>query len=90
MADRLSNTTNVYIGGAKQTIDETVHNGNLAASDAGQKASNAKTHAEGIGHKIQGQVQQTAASAVGNVSMELSGECNIALSLRTNINNRDT
>ncbi|KAG0286133.1 hypothetical protein BGZ97_007544, partial [Linnemannia gamsii] len=66
MTDRISNTANSYIGGVKQTIGETVGNNSLAASgaqqkaqaDAAQKAADAKTHAEGVGHKIQGEVQQ--------------------------------
>ncbi|KAF9903366.1 hypothetical protein EC991_003867 [Linnemannia zychae] len=84
MTDRLSNTFNSAVGGAKQSIGETIGNTNLAASgaeqkaqaDAAQKAADAKTHAEGVGHKIQGQVQQTVGSAVGNTSMEARGHAN--------------
>ncbi|KAF9903365.1 Alpha-ketoglutarate-dependent dioxygenase alkB 7, mitochondrial [Linnemannia zychae] len=84
MTDRISNTFNSAVGGAKQSIGETIGNPNLAASgaeqkaqaDAAQKAADAKTHAEGIGHKIQGQVQQTVGSAVGNNSMEARGHAN--------------
>ncbi|KAF8941885.1 hypothetical protein BGZ46_006885, partial [Entomortierella lignicola] len=55
MTDRLSNTTNSYIGGAKQTIGEAIGHDNLASSgaqqkskaDAAQAAADAKTHAEG-------------------------------------------
>ncbi|KAH7049815.1 hypothetical protein BKA57DRAFT_461296 [Linnemannia elongata] len=84
MTDRISNTANSYIGGAKQTIGETIGNNNLAASgaqqkaqaDAAQKAADAKTHAEGVGHKVQGEVQQNVGSLTGNTSMEARGHAN--------------
>ncbi|KAF9109892.1 hypothetical protein BGX30_008204, partial [Mortierella sp. GBA39] len=61
MTDRISNTYNSTLGGAKQTIGETIGNTNLAASgaqqkaqaDAAQRAADAKTNAEGLGHKAQ-------------------------------------
>jgi uncharacterized protein YjbJ (UPF0337 family) len=81
MTDRLSNTANSYIGGAKQTIGETIGNSNLAASgaqqkaqaDAAQKAADAKTHAEGVGHKVQGSVQQNVGSMTGNTDLQARG-----------------
>ncbi|KAG0271920.1 hypothetical protein BGZ95_000215 [Linnemannia exigua] len=84
MTERLSNTANSYIGSAKQTIGETIGNNNLAASgaqqkaqaDAAQKAADAKTHAEGIGHKIQGSVQQNVGSMTGNTDMQARGVAN--------------
>ncbi|KAG0286131.1 hypothetical protein BGZ97_007542 [Linnemannia gamsii] len=88
MTERIQNTANSYIGGAKQTIGETIGNSNLAASgaqqkaqaDAAQKAADAKTHAEGVGHKIQGEVQQNVGSLTGNTSMEARGHANEARS----------
>ncbi|KAF9202065.1 hypothetical protein BGZ49_007749, partial [Haplosporangium sp. Z 27] len=55
MTERLSNTANSYIGGAKQTLGQAIGHENLAASgaeqkakaDAAQAAADAKTHAEG-------------------------------------------
>ncbi|KAG0314314.1 hypothetical protein BGZ97_009423 [Linnemannia gamsii] len=84
MTDRLSNTASSYIGGAKQSIGETIGNTNLASSgaqqkaqaDAALKAADAKTHAEGLGHKVQGEVQQNVGSLTGNTSMEARGDAN--------------
>ncbi|KAH7049788.1 hypothetical protein BKA57DRAFT_461231 [Linnemannia elongata] len=84
MTDRISNTFNSTVGGAKQTIGETIGNNNLAASgaqqkaqaDAAQKAADAKTHAEGVGHKVQGEIQQNVGSLTGNTSMEARGHAN--------------
>ncbi|KAF9128475.1 hypothetical protein BG015_004332 [Linnemannia schmuckeri] len=84
MTDRLSNTYNSTVGGAKQTIGETIGNNSLAASgaqqkaqaDAAQKAADAKTHTEGIGHKVQGNIQQNVGSLTGNTSMEARGHAN--------------
>ncbi|KAF9334119.1 hypothetical protein BGZ91_010988 [Linnemannia elongata] len=84
MTDRISYTLNSTLGGAKQTIGETIGNPDLAASgaaqksqaDAAQKAADAKTHAEGIGHKVQGEVQQNVGSLTGNTSMEARGHAN--------------
>ncbi|KAF9271856.1 hypothetical protein BGZ88_005519 [Linnemannia elongata] len=84
MTDRISNTFNSTVGGAKQTIGETIGNNNLAASgaqqkaqaDAAQKAADAKTNAEGVGHKVQGNIQQNVGSLTGNTSMEARGHAN--------------
>ncbi|KAF9137571.1 hypothetical protein BGX30_010107 [Mortierella sp. GBA39] len=84
MTDRICNTFNSTLGGAKQTIGETIGNNNLAASgaqqkaqaDAAQKAADAKTHAEGVGHKVQGEVQQNVGSLTGNSDMEARGHAN--------------
>ncbi|KAK3835251.1 MAG: hypothetical protein JOS17DRAFT_736618 [Linnemannia elongata] len=84
MTDRISNTVNSTLGGAKQTIGENIGNPDLAASgaaqksqaDAAQKAADAKTHAEGIGHKVQGEIQQNVGSLTGNTSMEARGHAN--------------
>ncbi|KAI1320096.1 hypothetical protein EDD11_002068 [Mortierella claussenii] len=84
ITDRISNSVNSTIGGAKQTIGETIGNSNLAASgaeqksaaDARQAAADAKTHAEGVGHKVEGKVQQTVGSVTGNTSQEARGHAN--------------
>ncbi|KAF9116000.1 hypothetical protein BGX27_005437 [Mortierella sp. AM989] len=86
MTDRLSNTANSYIGGAKQTVGQTIGNQNLAASGAEQKAqaqaaqaaADAKTHTEGAGHQVQGKVQQGVGSLTNNTSMEARGHANEA------------
>ncbi|KAG0285130.1 hypothetical protein BGZ97_007924 [Linnemannia gamsii] len=84
ISEKVSNTANSYIGGAKQTIGETIGNTNLAASgaqqkaqaDAAQKAADAKTHAEGLGNKAQSKVQQNVGSLTGDTSMEARGQAN--------------
>ncbi|ORZ18290.1 hypothetical protein BCR41DRAFT_352147 [Lobosporangium transversale] len=84
LSDRVSNTANSYIGGAKQAIGETLGNSNLAASGAHQKseaearqaAADAKTHAEGVGHKVEGKAQQTVGSITGNTSQQARGHAN--------------
>ncbi|KAF9150660.1 hypothetical protein BG015_007506 [Linnemannia schmuckeri] len=84
ISEKVSNTANSYIGGAKQTIGETIGNNNLAASGAQQKAqadaaaqaATAKAHTEGLGHKAKGEVQQNVGSLTGNTSMEARGHAN--------------
>ncbi|KAF9358262.1 hypothetical protein BGX26_002130 [Mortierella sp. AD094] len=84
MTDRISNTASSYIGGAKQTVGQTIGNESLAASgaeqkakaDAAQAAADARTHAEGAGHTVQGKVQQSVGSLTGNTSMEARGHAN--------------
>ncbi|KAG9064255.1 hypothetical protein KI688_003443 [Linnemannia hyalina] len=84
MTDRIQNTANSYIGGAKQTVGETLGYSDLAANgahqktqaDAAQKAADAKTHAEGVGHKVQGEVQKNVGSLTGNNDMEARGHVN--------------
>ncbi|KAG9324892.1 hypothetical protein KVV02_003299 [Mortierella alpina] len=86
ITDKISNTANSYIGGAKETVGNAIGNSNLAANgasqkaqaDAAQKAADAQTHTEGVGHKIEGQVQQTVGSATGNTTLEARGHANEA------------
>ncbi|KAF9952653.1 hypothetical protein BGZ72_006017 [Mortierella alpina] len=86
MTDRLQNTANSYIGGAKQTVGNAVGNSSLAAEGAAQKAhaetsqkaADAKTHAEGLGNTIQGNIQKTVGAAVGNHTLEAKGHANVA------------
>ncbi|KAF9298959.1 hypothetical protein BGZ88_003037 [Linnemannia elongata] len=87
MTDRLQNTANQVIGGAKQTIGEAIGNPTLAGEGAAQKtqaeiaqkAADAKTHSEGIGHSIQGNIQSAVGSAVGNPTLQAKGAANQAL-----------
>ncbi|KAG9064204.1 hypothetical protein KI688_003392 [Linnemannia hyalina] len=87
MTDRLQNTANQVIGGAKQTIGQAIGNPTLAGEGAAQKtrgeitqkAADAKTHTEGIGHSIQGNIQSTFGSAVGNPTLQAKGAANQAL-----------
>ncbi|KAG0045340.1 hypothetical protein BGZ83_009431 [Gryganskiella cystojenkinii] len=86
MTDRLQNTANSYLGGAKQSLGNALGNPNLAAEGASQKAqaetaqrsADAKTHAEGLAHSIEGNIQKTVGSAIGNPTMEAEGHGNIA------------
>ncbi|KAF9439329.1 hypothetical protein BGZ76_003859 [Entomortierella beljakovae] len=86
VSDRLTNNANSYIGGTKQSVGQTIGNENLAATGAEQKAkadtaqaaADARTHAEGAGHQVQGKVQQTVGSLTGDTSMETSGHANVA------------
>ncbi|ORZ18299.1 hypothetical protein BCR41DRAFT_352163 [Lobosporangium transversale] len=85
-SDRIANTVNSYVGGAKQAVGEAIGNTNLAASGAEQRsqaearqaAADAKTHAEGVGHTAQGKMQQTMGAMTGNRSMEAKGHANEA------------
>ncbi|KAF9575447.1 hypothetical protein EC968_003052 [Mortierella alpina] len=86
MTDRIQNTANSYIGGAKQTVGNAIGNSDLAANgasqkaqaDAAQKAADAKTHAEGVGHNIQGTAQKAVGSVTGNSTLEARGHANDA------------
>ncbi|KAI1314335.1 hypothetical protein EDD11_002276 [Mortierella claussenii] len=86
VTNRLSNTANSYIGGAKETLGNAIGNTDLAASgaaqkaqaDAAQAAADAKTHAEGTGHKVEGRVQQTVGSLTGDTSLQARGHANEA------------
>ncbi|KAF9354519.1 hypothetical protein BGX26_007655 [Mortierella sp. AD094] len=86
ISDRLSNTADSYIGGTKQTVGQTIGNESLAAGGAEQKskaetaqaAADAKTHAEGAGHKVGGKAQQAVGSLTGDHSMQARGHANEA------------
>ncbi|KAF9963065.1 kinesin-like nuclear fusion protein [Mortierella alpina] len=85
--EKITNTANSYIGGAKQTVGETLGNNNLAANGAAQKAqaesaqrlADAKIHTEGVGHKVEGEAQAKIGSLTGDRSMQARGEANQAL-----------
>ncbi|KAK3814388.1 MAG: hypothetical protein J3Q66DRAFT_346367 [Benniella sp.] len=87
MTDRLSNTYNSAMGGAKETVGRVVGSENLASSGAAQKAQaqtsqsnqDAQTHAKGIGHNIEGAAQKVVGSATDDHSMEARGHGNSAL-----------
>ncbi|KAF9912392.1 hypothetical protein EC991_011084 [Linnemannia zychae] len=85
ISTKVSNTASSYIGGAKQTIGETINNPDLAASgaaqkvqaDTAQKVHDAKTEAQGLAHKAGGQAQKASGNVLGDYSLEASGEGNI-------------
>ncbi|KAF9318281.1 hypothetical protein BG006_003219, partial [Podila minutissima] len=87
MSERMTNTANSYIGGAKQSIGSAIGSSDLAARGAAQKAqadaaqrfADDKTRKEGVGHKVEGQIQQTVGSITGDKSMEARGHANETL-----------
>ncbi|KAF9099508.1 hypothetical protein BGX23_001653 [Mortierella sp. AD031] len=87
MTDRLSNTYDSTIGGAKETVGKTVGSEQLASSGAQQKAqaeakqsaANAQTHAQGVGNNLKGAAQKAVGGATNNPSMEARGHGNAAL-----------
>ncbi|KAG0084209.1 hypothetical protein BGZ93_007309 [Podila epicladia] len=87
MTERMTNTAKQYMGSAKESIGTAIGNPDLAASGAAQKSqaeaaqrmADQKTHAEGIGHTVEGQAQQKVGSLTGDKSMEARGHANEAL-----------
>ncbi|KAG0090431.1 hypothetical protein BGZ93_005413 [Podila epicladia] len=87
MTERMTNTANSYIGGAKEAIGSAIGSSDLAARGAAQKAqaeaaqrlADNKTHTEGVGHQVEGQVQQTIGAITGDKSMEARGHANETL-----------
>ncbi|KAG0296460.1 hypothetical protein BGZ96_009413 [Linnemannia gamsii] len=87
MTTRLNNTADQVIGGAKQNIGQAIGNPTLAGEGAAQKtkgevaqkAADAKTYTEGVGHSIQGNIQSAVGSAVGNPTLQAKGAGNQAL-----------
>ncbi|KAF9426931.1 hypothetical protein BGZ94_005783 [Podila epigama] len=87
MTEKLSNTYNSAIGGAKESIGKVTGNQNLAGSGAAQKSeaqvaqqrADAERHAKGVGHNIQGAAQRVAGSATHDHSLEARGHGNSAL-----------
>ncbi|KAF9380078.1 hypothetical protein CPB97_008595 [Podila verticillata] len=87
MTERLSNTANQYMGSAKESIGSAIGNTDLAASGAAQRAqaeaaqrlADNKTHAEGLGHTVEGQTQKKVGALTGDKSMEARGYGNEAL-----------
>ncbi|KAF9175170.1 hypothetical protein BGX20_007869 [Mortierella sp. AD010] len=84
VTDKVYNTANSYIGGAKQTVGETLGYPDLAARGAEQKAradsaqatAAAQTQVEGTGHQMQGKAQQTVGSIANDPSLEARGHAN--------------
>ncbi|KAF9358870.1 hypothetical protein BGX26_000734 [Mortierella sp. AD094] len=84
ITERVSNTANSYIGGAKQTISETLGYPGLAASGAEQKAQAdsaqaaavAKPRVEGASHQVEGKIEQTVGSLTNDASLEARGHAN--------------
>ncbi|KAF9960593.1 hypothetical protein BGZ72_006493 [Mortierella alpina] len=87
MTERLSNTYNSTMGGAKQTVGNAVGSEQLAGSgaqqkaqaDAKQAAQNAQTHAQGVGNNIKGAAQKAVGGATNDQSMEARGHGNSAI-----------
>ncbi|KAF9121141.1 hypothetical protein BGX30_002765 [Mortierella sp. GBA39] len=87
MTDRLSNTYNSTVGGAKQTVGNTLGSEQLASSgaqqkaqaDAKQTAKDAQTHASGLGNNVMGATQKAVGGATNDKSMEARGHGNSAL-----------
>ncbi|KAG0305188.1 hypothetical protein BGZ98_004484 [Dissophora globulifera] len=87
ITQKLSNTYNSTVGGAKETIGHAVGSEGLAGSGAAQKASaqtaqanqNAETRTKGIGHNIEGAAQKVVGGATNDHSMEARGHGNSAL-----------
>ncbi|KAF9278130.1 hypothetical protein BGZ88_000777 [Linnemannia elongata] len=85
VSTKVSNTASSYIGGAKQTIGETINNPDLAArgaaqkvqADTAQRVADAKIQAEATAHKAEGQTQKATGNVLGDYSLEASGEGNI-------------
>ncbi|KAG0052249.1 hypothetical protein BGZ83_002809 [Gryganskiella cystojenkinii] len=86
MTERIQNYASSYMGGAKQTVGETLGYPDLAASGSAQKSqadmaqnmADAKTYAEGLGNKVQGEVQKTVGSLTNDPAMEVRGHTNVA------------
>ncbi|KAF9975845.1 hypothetical protein BGZ65_008072 [Modicella reniformis] len=86
LGEKLSNTVNSYIGGAKQTVGDAIGNPTMAGEGAAQKtqaevaqqAADAKAHAEGVGNTVQGKLQKATGSLTGNTSLEAKGHANVA------------
>lgn len=87
MTDRLSNTYNSTVGGAKETVGRAVGNESLAGSGAAQKAEaqanqraqEAQTKAKGVAHNIEGAAQKAVGGATNDHSLEARGHGNSAL-----------
>ncbi|KAF9098591.1 hypothetical protein BGX29_005045 [Mortierella sp. GBA35] len=85
VSTKVSNTASSVIGGAKQSIGETINNPDLAAAgaaqkthaDTAQKVADAKAQAEGAANQIGGHSQKATGSVLGDYSLEASGEGNI-------------
>ncbi|KAF9188537.1 hypothetical protein BGZ50_001259 [Haplosporangium sp. Z 11] len=87
MSEKISNTVNSHLGGAKQAIGNAIGNPNLAASGAAQKAqadaaqqmATNKIRTEGVGHTVEGEAQQKIGALTGDRVMESRGIGNQAL-----------
>ncbi|KAF9112800.1 hypothetical protein BGX27_002801 [Mortierella sp. AM989] len=81
MSEKISNTFNSALGGAKESIGNAVGNENLAAQGATQKAEaetrstthKAQEQAQGVSDNITGRVKSTFGAATGNHKTEAEG-----------------
>ncbi|KAG0217888.1 hypothetical protein BGX31_000103 [Mortierella sp. GBA43] len=86
IGEKITNTTNSYIGSAKETIGEKTGNQNLAAEGTAQRTqaeaaaaeATAKTRSEGFGHQVEGRVQKNVGSLTGDTVMQARGHANEA------------
>ncbi|KAF9954762.1 hypothetical protein BGZ72_004308 [Mortierella alpina] len=87
MTERMSNTINSAVGGAKQSIGEAIGNREMAASGAAQKAqadtsqrlADKKIQAEGVGHRVEGQAQEKVGNLTNDKVLKARGLENQAL-----------
>ncbi|KAF8983138.1 hypothetical protein BGZ46_010803 [Entomortierella lignicola] len=95
LTDRIANTANSYIGGAKQTVGETLGYPDLAANGAQQKAqaeasqaaANAQAEASQAAAKAQAEASQAAANAqrqVEGAGHQLQGKIEKTVGALTN------
>ncbi|KAG0045342.1 hypothetical protein BGZ83_009433 [Gryganskiella cystojenkinii] len=84
MTERMQNTASSYIGSIKQTIGQTLGYPDMAADGAAQKeqaetnqqVADAKTQLHGVGHNLQGQVEQAVGTMTKDPVMEARGKAN--------------
>jgi uncharacterized protein YjbJ (UPF0337 family) len=87
IAEKITSTTDSYMGSAKQAIGKKLGSPDMVASGVAQKTqadsvlrdAAAKTHAEGHGHNVEGQAQKKVGSLTGDKLMYAKGEVNDAL-----------
>ncbi|KAF9400818.1 hypothetical protein BGX21_003456 [Mortierella sp. AD011] len=87
LSSGLSNTYNSTMGGAKETVGNTIGSENLESAGRAQKANaqsaqtsqDTQTHAKGLGNTIQGAAQKTAGAATNDTSMEARGHTNASV-----------
>lgn len=87
MSHKISNTYNEAMGGAKEKLGHVTHNPRMAGDGAAQKADaqvneqhhKAQTHAQGVGHNVQGETQKAAGTVTNDPNLRARGHANDAL-----------
>ncbi|KAG0237119.1 hypothetical protein BGW42_001695 [Actinomortierella wolfii] len=82
MAEKLTNSVNAALGGAKETIGKAIGNQQIAAegaaaraqAQAAQATADTQRKVEGIVDDIKGRVNATLGAATGNHSREAQGK----------------